>query len=231
MLVSKIKEQEAMTQSMQMVLPSNSSIVARTKFHMSRNRKWPVHVAHLWRRNPQRPALRMTSQSPIGEKHKSSTEKHPKGSSDVQEPKLAGSSGLGGGDEMPQAPSQGIEAALSFLIAKIENLTGEMNDLKPQRTRSAHAQRYGDKSRSRDQASSQEARPYPSQKRTSIFSRAVLAEVMKVNLSLMRIRPQGQRAQVGKEWMGVEGVAKIRPVIPKVVLTLLKAVIFTVCCC
>ena len=85
----------------------------------------------------------MTSQNPTMsvtvKSAKSSTAKQPKGSSDVQEPKMPGSSGLGGGDQMPQASSQGVEAALSFLIAKVESLTVEMNDLKQQKVRSVQA--------------------------------------------------------------------------------------------
>ena len=136
-----------------MVLPSKPSIMARTQVHVCRNHQWPAHVA-------QEP----TKAGSKGQKskRKSPTAKQSKGSSDVQEPRMAGSSGLGGGDQMPQASSQGsqgIEAALSFLIAKVENLTGDMNDLKQQKARSFHAQSSSDKSRSRDQAGSQDTRP------------------------------------------------------------------------
>ena len=84
-------------------------------------------------------------------------------------------------------------------------------DLKQQKARSFHAQSFSDKSRLRDQAGSQDARPNRdsrSQKHASKPSKgchlAVLAEVMKVNLSLMRSHPQDlppghrvQRAQLG----------------------------------
>ena len=133
MLVPKSKNRKSRFRTCKrvfsMMLPSKPSIMARTQVHMCRNHQ--AHVMHPPRLTSQNQTIivmvRSAKPPPI---------KRPKGSSDVQEPNMAGSSGLGGGDQMPQASSQGVEAALSFLIAKVESLTGEMQ----QKASSVHAQ-------------------------------------------------------------------------------------------
>ena len=113
---------------------------------------------------------------------------------------------------MPQASSQGIEAALSFIIAKVESLTGEMNGLKQQKARKVQAQSSGDKPRSRDQASiPRPNRDSRSQKHGSSKSRASRSDESESesdanpssDFPVHRVR----KAQVGEEAVGVEDSA------------------------
>ena len=243
MRVSKIKEQEVMIQNMQvgdMVLPSKPSIMARTQVYVRTNHQWPAHVIHLWYRNPQRPALRVKSQSPTISVTVRGAKVPPR--STLREVLMFRNQewqdhrGLGEVIKCHKRQAKALRQPSVF-----ENLTGEMNNLKQQKARSFHAQSSSDKSRSRDQAGSQDARPNrdsrsqkhasKSLKGCSSKSRASISD--EVNLSLMRTHPQDllpvhrvQRAQVGQA-EGVEGVAKIRPAILKVVLILIKVMIFT----
>ena len=128
-LVSKIKEQEAMVQH------ANGSSVWCSQETIHHGTDPSSRVQEPTKAGTKGDKSK-SDHKRDGEKRKTSTEKI-KGSSD-------GSSGLGGGDQMPQASSQGVEAALSLLIAKVERLIGEMNELKQQKARSVHAQSFSE---------------------------------------------------------------------------------------